>query len=142
MLKNKFYKRYYISFLLILSLFSFAKASQVDNIKFNLEKEKIKKGEKVCFSIENNSKEIIYLPSTAPWVIIDAKTQKIIYSPIASQMIVKLRPKNKKRWCWNQKDLEGNEVPTGTYQIRITIFTKKGKREFLQLPLVINPEYK
>jgi flagellar hook assembly protein FlgD len=57
-------------------------------------------------------------------------------------MIVKLRPKNKKRWCWNQKDLEGNEVPTGTYQIRITIFTKKGKREFLQLPLVINPEYK
>ncbi len=142
MLKNKFYKRYYILFLTILFSWSFAIASELSNITFKLEKEKIKKGEKVCFSIENNSNEFIYLPSTAPWVIIDAKTQKIIYSPIASQMIVKLKPKESKKWCWDQKDVEGNEVPVGTYQVRITIFTKKGKREFLKFPLIINPEYK
>ncbi len=142
MLKNKFYKRYYILFLTILFSWSFAIASELSNITFKLEKEKIKKGEKVCFSIENNSNEFIYLPSTAPWVIIDAKTQKIIYSPIASQMIVKLKPKESKKWCWDQKDIEGNEVPVGTYQVRITIFTKKGKREFLKFPLIINPEYK
>ncbi len=142
MLKNKFYKRYYILFLTILFSWSFAIASELSNITFKLEKEKIKKGEKVCFSIENNSNDFIYLPSTAPWVIIDAKTQKIIYSPIASQMIVKLKPKESKKWCWDQKDVEGNEVPVGTYQVRITIFTKKGKREFLKFPLIINPEYK
>ncbi len=142
MLKNKFYKGYYILFLTILFLFSSAISSETSNITFKLKKEKIKKGEKVCFSIKNNSKDFIYLPSTAPWVIIEAKTQKIIYSPIASQMIVKLKPKEEKEWCWNQKDIEGNEVPTGTYQVRITIFTKKGERKFLKFPLVINPEYK
>ncbi len=142
MLKNKFYKRYYILFLTILFSWTFGIASELKNISFKLEKEKVKKGEKICFSIENNSKDIIYLPSTAPWVVIDAKTQKIVYSPIASQMIVKLKPKQSKKWCWDQKDIEGNEVPIGTYQVRITIFTKKGKREFLKFPLIINPEYK
>ncbi len=144
MQKTKFYKRYYILFLAFLFSCSlnFVGATELKNIEFKLEKEKIKKGEKICFSIENNSNDIIYLPSTAPWVIIDAKTQKIVYSPIASQMIVKLKPKQSKKWCWNQKDFEGNEVPIGTYQIRITIFTKEGKRKFLSFPVVINPEYK
>ncbi len=144
MLKNNFYKGYYIPFLTVLFslIFNFSFASELKGIVFKTEKENIKKGEKICFSIENNSNKVIYLPSTAPWVVIDSKTQKIIYSPIASQMIVKLKPKSSKKWCWNQKDIEGNEVPIGTYQIRITIFTHKGKRKFLTFPLVINPEYK
>ncbi len=111
-------------------------------LKFIAKKEKFKVGEKVCFKLVNNSKETIYLPSSAPWVVFEDETEKIVYSPIALQRIEEIKPGQEKSWCWKQVDINGDKVPIGTYRVRITVFSSKGERKFLTFKIEIVPEYK
>ena len=43
----------------------------------------------------------------------------IIYAPIAAQVLVKLEPGESKTWTWNQKDMNGQQIPLGIYQLTI-----------------------
>jgi hypothetical protein len=106
---------------------------KIENVKFYTERSTYKKGENVCFILENNSNNEILLPSTAPYAIFEKEKPEVaIFSPVAAQIIVVLKPKEKKQWCWNQKDIEGKEVSSGNYIVRITIFDKSGKKYFLK----------
>jgi len=122
--------------LMVLSLLfiNFAFAS----IVFKPEKDIYKKGEKICFYLENKTDKIVLLPSSAPWVVFEK--DKILFAPVAVQKITKVKPKQKKKWCWNQKDFDKNEIVSGEYTIRLTIF-ENGKRKFLTFNVKIQPDY-
>ncbi|WP_051654150.1 hypothetical protein [Persephonella sp. KM09-Lau-8] len=119
-----------ISTFLIFSTFSFA-ALSAGEIEFKPEKKVFKKSEKVCFYLKNNSDQKIYLPSSAPWAVFqDKKYEKVVYSPIAMQSIIEIKPSEEKKWCWEQKDFKNEQVPSGEYTIRLTAF-QNGKKIFL-----------
>ncbi len=104
---------------------------QPEDIEFKPVKETFNKSEKVCFYIVNKTGDVLYLPSSAPWVVFeDKKFDKIVYSPVALQSIIRLEPSQKKEWCWKQKDFNDEQVPSGEYTIRLTVF-KDGERLFL-----------
>jgi len=128
--------------ILFIVALSFGLSYGESNLKFIAKKEKFKVGEDVCFELINEDNKTYYLPSSAPWAVFDAESDKIIYSPIALQRIVKLKPNQKKQWCWKQVDINGEKVPTGRYKIRITIFDDKGHKIFKSLEVEIIPEYK
>ncbi len=116
-------------------------ANTTEGIEFKPLKKVFKKGEEVCFKLENKSGREIYLPSSAPWAVFsDNDMNKVIYSPIATQSIEKLKPYQSKKWCWNQKTFDNDEATSGDYKIRITVF-KNGKRLFLKSDIKIEPEY-
>ncbi len=125
-----------------LLLFSFNSFSNTtEGIEFKPSKNIFKKGEDVCFTLKNNSGRDVYLPSSAPWAVFsDNDFNKVIYSPIATQAIEKLEPFQSKKWCWNQKTFDNDEVTSGDYKIRITVF-KNGKRLFLSSDIKIKPKY-
>jgi len=117
---------------LLLIWFGFALASkQEPGIEFRPVKETFNKSEEICFYVVNKTDSVIYLPSTAPWAVFEDKNfDKIVYSPVAIQSIIRLEPNQKKKWCWKQKDFNNEQVPSGEYTIRLTVF-KNGKKLFL-----------
>ncbi|NPA53208.1 MAG: hypothetical protein GXO21_00915 [Aquificae bacterium] len=128
-----------VSTLFIFSLKSFSITTE--GVEFKPERKVFKKGEKVCFTLKNKSGRDIYLPSSAPWAVFeDNDMDKVIYSPVATQKIEKLEPYQSKKWCWDQKTFDNDEVTSGDYKIRITVF-KNGKRLFLAENIKIQPEY-
>jgi hypothetical protein len=123
--------------LLVMVFFSVAGATQ-GSLEFKPVKKNFNKSEDICFYLKNNSGEKIYLPSSAPWAVFEDKDfEKVIFSPIATQSIVEIKPSQKKRWCWKQKDFNNEQVPSGEYTIRLTVF-KDGKRLFLNSTVKIN----
>ncbi|WP_456400456.1 hypothetical protein [Persephonella sp.] len=125
--------------LAFLLTFSLSFANLTEELEFKPEKEIINKDEKVCFQFKNNSKDEIYLPSSAPWAVFeDEEFDKIVFSPIATQQILKLKPFEQKKWCWDLKDFQGEVVPSGDYSIRLTVF-KEGKRIFLTSKIKVKP---
>ncbi|HHG74203.1 hypothetical protein [Persephonella sp.] len=129
--------------LLILIIPFFAAAGITKGeIEFRSEKDFFNKSENVCFYLKNNSEEDIYLPSSAPWAVFEDKQfEKVVFSPVATQSIVKIKPHQSKKWCWEQKDFKNEQVPSGEYTIRLTVF-KKGKRIFLTSMVKINNSMK
>ncbi|NPA17050.1 hypothetical protein [Persephonella sp.] len=116
--------------LFILVGFAVASVNQ-QGIEFKPVKKTFNKSEEVCFYIKNNTDTELYLPSSAPWAVFeDSKFDKIVFSPVATQSIVRLEPSQKKQWCWKQKDFNDEQVPSGEYTIRLTVF-KNGERLFL-----------
>ena len=123
--------------LFVMVFFSVAGATQW-SLEFKPVKKNFNKSEDICFYLKNNSGEKIYLPSSAPWAVFEDKDfEKVIFSPIATQSIVEIKPSQKKRWCWKQKDFNNEQVPSGEYTIRLTVF-KDGKRLFLNSTVKIN----
>jgi hypothetical protein len=123
----------------ILIIFSISSANLTEELEFKPEKEIINKDEKVCFHFVNNSDKTIYLPSSAPWAVFeDEDFDKIVFSPIAAQRILEIRPYEEKKWCWDLKDFHGEIVPSGDYAIRLTVF-KNGKRVFLISKIKVKP---
>ncbi|MBK3332673.1 hypothetical protein GWK41_06295 [Persephonella atlantica] len=122
---------------LTIVIFSYAAATNGD-LEFKPIKKVFNKKEDICFVLENKSDVNVFLPSSAPWAVFeDRDFEKIIYSPVATQSIVELKPSQKKKWCWKQKDFNKEQVPSGEYTIRLTVF-KNGKRLFLTSTVKIN----
>jgi uncharacterized cupredoxin-like copper-binding protein len=108
------------------------------SVVFKPDKEIYKKGEKVCFYIENKSNKEIILPSSAPWVVFDK--DNILFAPVATQRIIRIKPNEKKKWCWKQESFDSKEILSGEYTIRLTVF-EDGKRKFLSFKVKIEPNY-
>jgi len=126
----------------IITATSFA-ASGINGIKLNLNKSVLKKNEKLCFTLKNTSKKTVYLPNSAPWVIIGVSGKykgKIVYAPVVLPVITPLKPGEEKKWCWDLKDFNGLSAPSGKYKVRITIF-KDGDKVFISAPFEIKPLY-
>jgi hypothetical protein len=105
---------------------------------FKTDKQVYLKAEQVCFTLENQSQTEYILPSSAPYAIFNKKEPEVaIYSPVSAQVITPLKPKEVKKWCWDQKDIEGKEVSSGDYFVRLTIFDKSGKVNFLKAEFTI-----
>ncbi len=106
--------------------------AKLENVYFKTTSEVFLKNQPVCFYIENLSDKELVMPSAASYAIFQKdKPQTAIYTPVSMQVITFIKPKEKKQWCWNQKDFEGREVPSGDYIVRLTIFDKEGKKYFL-----------
>ncbi len=125
--------------LFLLSFITVSYAAVSDGaLEFKPIKNSFNKEESVCFVLKNNSDSKVFLPSSAPWAVFeDKKFEKVIFSPIATQSIVEIKPSQEKKWCWKQKDFNKEQVPSGEYTIRLTVF-KDGKRLFLTSTVKIN----
>jgi hypothetical protein len=110
----------------------------IPGLIFKTDKQVYSKAEQVCFTIENQSQTEYILPSSAPYAIFNKEKPEVaIYSPVSAQVITSLKPKEVKKWCWEQKDIEGKEVSSGNYFVRLTIFDKSGKVNFLKADFTI-----
>jgi uncharacterized cupredoxin-like copper-binding protein len=138
--------------LIVFLILIFTGSSFAENVEFKPEKQTFKKGEKVCFYLKNKSNKTVFLPSSAPWVVLgDVKEYKlgeerefkerVIYSPVANQVIVKVKPNEEKKWCWDQKTFEeAKEILSGEYTVRISVF-EDGKLNFHSFKVKIEPDY-
>ena len=70
----------------------------------------------VQFRIKNIGVKEISLPNSAPWQI-QTVDGKMMFSPVALQVIASLAPGETKEWNWEQKDNHGNQVKEGTYLV-------------------------
>lgn len=109
------------------------KAEQkLENVYFKTTSEVFLKNQPVCFYLKNLSDKELVMPSSASYAIFQKeKPETAIYTPIGLQVITFIKPKEKKEWCWNQKNFEGKEVSSGDYFVRLTVFDKEGKIYFL-----------
>jgi hypothetical protein len=71
-------------------------------------------GMAVKFRVKNIGLNEITLSNSAPWKI-QAGDSKVVFSPVALQVIVPLAPGEGKEWSWEQKDNNGNQVKEGRY---------------------------
>jgi hypothetical protein len=110
----------------------------IPGLIFKTDKQVYLKAEQVCFTLENQSQVEYILPSSASYAIFNKEKPEIaIYSPVSAQVITPLKPKEVKKWCWDQKDIEGKEVLSGDYFVRLTIFDKSGKVNFVKAEFTI-----
>jgi len=105
---------------------------------FKTDKQVYSKAEQVCFTLENQSQTDYILPTSTPYAIFNKEKPEVaIYSPVSAQVITLLKPKEVKKWCWDQKDIERKEVPSGDYFVRLTIFDESGEVSFLKADFTI-----
>jgi len=71
-------------------------------------------GETVTLLLSNDCLNEITLAHSAPWVIKDSSGQ-IVFSPAALAVITSVPSGKQLSWSWDQKDENGQQVPTGTY---------------------------
>jgi len=93
-----------------------------------LDNERYLEKEPVCFLLVNNSNKVLILPNPAPWKIL--KNKEVVFSPITPQVLIKLLPGEKKGWCWDMRDNEGNYVPPGEYTLLFVLPSMKLKKKF------------
>ena len=80
------------------------------------------RGEPVSFTFCNLFEEPIELPNTAPWLIRDTQGV-VVFAPAAAQRIVVLQPNESFHATWDQRDYDGQLVPSGTYTLEFRTLT-------------------
>lgn len=90
----------------------------VSCVVFKTSKDFYKVSESVVLVLENGCDYSLRLPNSAPWLVVDANG-KIVFSPIALQVITDVKPGEIVQWAWNQRDNEGEQVPLGTYHAKL-----------------------
>ncbi len=133
----------FVSFIFVFLVFISFSMADTSKVQLILNKSVLKKNEKLCFTLKNNSNEKIYLPDTAPWVIIGNSGKykgKVVYAPAVLPVITPLEPNQSKKWCWDLKNFNGLSVPSGKYIVRFTIFIGKEK-VFISKEFEVKPLY-
>ncbi|MEM4602069.1 MAG: hypothetical protein QW808_04130 [Desulfurococcaceae archaeon] len=87
-------------------------------IIFKTDKDVYEISEAVTLILKNNCEYSLILPNSAPWLITDADN-KIVYSPIALQVITHVGPGGEIEWVWGQKDSRGEQASAGTYYAKL-----------------------
>jgi len=92
-------------------------------IVFSTTKDMYRASEPVELVLVNNCEVHIILPNSAPWKIVgpDGRT---VFMPVSPQVLVKVNPGERVRWVWDQRDVEGKQVPAGRYNVVIEILDK------------------
>ncbi len=81
--------------------------------------EEYQAGESVEILFTNDSQEIIRFHTDPPWVIKDSQGH-IILPHSVQNVIVEVQPGEQRKWTWDQKDEDGNQVPPGTYTVEFS----------------------
>jgi len=79
----------------------------------------------IALKLENTGEKPISLPNTAPWAIYEVKCVqgvftrvKLVYQPIAAQVVVELKPGQTLAWTISLEELSKQvQVKPGTYEI-------------------------
>jgi len=87
-------------------------------ILFRTSKDVYEGSEPIVIRLANNCGFDIVLSNSAPWFVIDSNG-RVVFSPIALQVITTLKPGEAREWVWDQRDNEGKQVPAGTYIIML-----------------------
>jgi hypothetical protein len=93
-------------------------SEEVSCILFRSNKDVYERSEPVVVRLVNNCSFDVVLPNSAPWLIIDS-SGRMVFSPIALQVITVLKSGEAKEWVWGQTDNEGKQVPAGTYIVKL-----------------------
>lgn len=95
-----------------------------DCVVFKAEKDVYGASERVVLVLRNECDFPVTLPNTAPWVVLDSEG-RLVFSPIAAQVLVEVGPGESRRWVWEQVDNEGRKVEPGLYFAEV--LTSAGK---------------
>lgn len=76
-------------------------------------------GETVQIAFQNTGSVTIELPNSAPWTIKDG-LGRVVFTPIAAQVITNVAPGETRTWSWNGRDNFGNYVAPGTYTVELS----------------------
>jgi len=76
-------------------------------------------GMAVKLRVKNIGVNEISLPNSAPWEI-QTGDGKLVFTPVALQLIVPLASGESKEWSWDQKDNNGNQVKEGRYILALS----------------------
>lgn len=76
-------------------------------------------GMTVKFRVKNIGLNEITLPNSAPWEI-QTGGGKVVFSPVALQVIVPLASGESEEWSWDQRDDNGNQVKEGRYIVMLS----------------------
>lgn len=106
------------TFTITRTFYKTVKPTDVSCVVFKTDKEVYEVSENVVLVLENNCDFVLVLPNSAPWMITDA-SGRVVYSPIALQVITELGPGGSVRWAWDQRDVDGRPVPAGRYFARL-----------------------
>ncbi|MEN2973958.1 MAG: hypothetical protein ABDH32_00065 [Candidatus Caldarchaeales archaeon] len=87
-------------------------------VVFRTSKDLYKISEEVVLILENDCSYTLTLPNPAPWSIIDVEGG-IIYSPLAIQVIIDVKPGGVLVWVWDQKNDLGEYVSAGVYYAKL-----------------------
>jgi uncharacterized cupredoxin-like copper-binding protein len=93
---------------------------------FSISNKKIyKPGETVAITLKNNGKNILeFSDSTLGLIIQNIKTHQKA-GLAGSQVMCEIKPGESKTIQWDQKDSEGNQVKTGTYNAKTSSSTEQ-----------------
>jgi plastocyanin len=92
-------------------------------IVFSTTNDAYRVSEPVELVLVNNCESPITLPNSAPWKIV-GPDGRVVFTPVSLQVLVEVKPGERMRWVWDQRDAEGREVPAGRYNIVIEILDK------------------
>jgi uncharacterized cupredoxin-like copper-binding protein len=94
-------------------------------LQLSTNKKTYKPGKTVAITLKNNGKNTLeFSDSTLGLIIQNIKThQKAVL--VGSQVMYELKPGESKTIPWDQKDSEGNQVKTGTYNAKTSSTTNE-----------------
>lgn len=75
-------------------------------------------GNPVTIIFINDCQAPVNLPNSVPWIVKDSQG-RIVFSPVALQVITEVPPGGEENWTWDQKDSTQQQVPPGTYTIEL-----------------------
>ncbi|MCA9388545.1 PKD domain-containing protein [Candidatus Berkelbacteria bacterium] len=92
----------------------------------------------VNFNLINDGPDPIQLPSTTPFVISNAETDELVYSPLSAQEIINLPVNQSRDFDWDLKNDQGQTVKPGIYSIQIN-YSVKDKDYSLNRVITVSP---
>lgn len=93
-------------------------AASANKAKLTTDKSTYQSAEIVMISFFNGCSEAISLSNSAPWLIKDSQGQ-LVFGPPSFPAITVVQPRQTRRWSWDQKDNNGQQVPPGMYTVEL-----------------------
>ena len=109
-----------LSFLIFGHLVHYTDAQNKSTLQLSTNKKTYKPGETVIITLKNNGKGTLeFSDSTLGLIIQNTKTHQKA-GILGSQVMSELKPGESKTVQWDQKDISGKQIQTGTYNARIS----------------------
>lgn len=106
-------------------MINYTYAQDKSTLQLSTNKKTYKLGESVIVTLKNNGKSTLeFSDSTLGLIIQNTKTHQKA-GLVGSQVMCELKPRESKTIQWDQKDTEGNQVKTGTYNARTPSATEE-----------------
>jgi uncharacterized cupredoxin-like copper-binding protein len=100
-------------------------AQNKSTVQLSTNKKTFKPGETVAITLKNNGKSTLEFSDSTLGLIIQNTKSHQKAGLVGSQAMSELKPGESKTIQWDQKDSEGNQVKTGTYNAKTSSATEE-----------------